>query len=393
MKCIVLIAIFFQLLASGICMAACQDGHFEFNNDQSDRTMWMSRVVDDVRLSNMSILGTHDSMTAPVGQATGLGYVKTQIMPFQDQLNSGVRFLDWRLRRNGNCQNRLMFYHGTVKVSDINLDQAISYVNQWLKWHPGETILIRVKNEAGSDEKEPDDFARRVKEAFQSSNLYVYTNTVSQSDNPKLEDVRGKIVILKDYDERGYGIYSIPYDKNMQNQFDLWDPSNYCTYCSSNELATIKMDNEKEGIKKGIGYGAPIGMSKINLTYTSASTYDGTNNQATTPLEYAERINWQKLIPTVNSMPESQVIGVVVVDFYGRDWPQDFIYDRNTFKNPCHYWSSNKEGVVGDIYRYRNPYSNRLEYFLLKKPHYSYFPVDATSNEEWDYRGTNRLCN
>ncbi|WP_447834726.1 leukocidin family pore-forming toxin [Aeromonas veronii] len=58
----------------------------------------------------------------------------------------------------------------------------------------------------------------------------------------------------------------------------------------------------------------------------------------------------------------------------------------------CHSWSDNRTGVIGDVYEYENSYASRLEYFRLKKSTYWYFPTNATSNDDWEYLGTQRQC-
>ncbi|WP_270341863.1 hypothetical protein [Enterococcus lactis] len=63
--------------------------------DWSARTYnryWMSELNDNVRLSELSIPGTHNSAT---GMFSGIasGYVKTQSIDIRKQLDNGIRFL------------------------------------------------------------------------------------------------------------------------------------------------------------------------------------------------------------------------------------------------------------------------------------------------------------
>lgn len=57
-----------------------------------------------------------------------------------------------------------------------------------------------------------------------------------------------------------------------------------------------------------------------------------------------------------------------------------------------HEWVSTCSGHIGNIYRYKNPTSNLIEYFRLKKEHYGYFPRNPDQREKaadtWEYLGT-----
>lgn len=51
-----------------------------------------------------------------------------------------------------------------------------------------------------------------------------------------------------------------------------------------------------------------------------------------------------------------------------------------------------REGKIGQIFKYQNPYSYRTEYFELaalgSNDRYWYFPTDGSSNAQWKYLGT-----
>lgn len=57
-----------------------------------------------------------------------------------------------------------------------------------------------------------------------------------------------------------------------------------------------------------------------------------------------------------------------------------------TFKT----WSYPNKGNVGDIYQYRNPFSEQAEYFQLMTSEYGGYPINQTSTSVWKYLGTNR---
>lgn len=53
-------------------------------------------------------------------------------------------------------------------------------------------------------------------------------------------------------------------------------------------------------------------------------------------------------------------------------------------------WSSSGKGTVGNIYKYHNPYSKRVEYFQLLTSKYGGYPTNQTSTSVWQYLGTER---
>lgn len=51
-------------------------------------------------------------------------------------------------------------------------------------------------------------------------------------------------------------------------------------------------------------------------------------------------------------------------------------------------WGASYPGVVGNIYKYGNPYSKQAEYFQLLAAYYDGYPIDQTSSSTWKYLGT-----
>ncbi|MGR5187753.1 hypothetical protein ACPV3S_20350 [Photobacterium damselae] len=59
---------------------------------------------------------------------------------------------------------------------------------------------------------------------------------------------------------------------------------------------------------------------------------------------------------------------------------------------PVYEWGGNdRKGNIGDIYKYNNPYSNKIEFFKLKSlgsdQKYWYFPTDQRDNQYWEFIG------
>ena len=187
------------------------------NIDKSD---WMSRLKDNARLRELSIPGTHDSVARYGGHS-----FETQSLDLPIQLRAGIRFLDIRLK----CKdNSLIGYHGS-KSQNINFSQILDVVSNFLRDHPNETVIMRVKNEAertstsGKGKVEDPDckdtsrwttFYNAFEYYYDSSNLFwrpdqTGDNAVDAVINPQLASIRGRLVVFPDFwgaSTRNFGI-------------------------------------------------------------------------------------------------------------------------------------------------------------------------------------------
>lgn len=146
---------------------------------------WMASVADAVSLSMLSIPGSHDAgaTVEPVS-----GTAKCQNLSISDQLNAGIRFLDIRCRHIGDA---FAIHHGSV-YQNLNFDDVLNASFTFLNTHPGETIVMSVKEEYNSS-----NITRTFEETF---NSYVAKNPsqwYTGATVPTLGQVRGKIVLLR----------------------------------------------------------------------------------------------------------------------------------------------------------------------------------------------------
>ena len=173
---------------------------------------WMKYLKDDVLLSELSIPGTHDTMSF-----YDTDYSQTQSMALPFQLQSGIRVLDIRCRHMG---NRFRIYHGFVDQR-VWFYEVLNMVAKFLEDHPSETVLMRVK-----EEHTPLNSNRAFEETFRKEYWEPYKKHMWQgtSVNPTLGEMRGKIVILQDFDREASinPRYGIPYSSfEPQDYFQL----------------------------------------------------------------------------------------------------------------------------------------------------------------------------
>lgn len=190
---------------------------------------WMAEISDHTRVTALSIPGTHDSCSID----GPLGFAKTQNLDLADQLNAGIRFLDIRL---AHYQDNLFAHHNAVHMEKSYAD-ILEICSNFLREHPGEAVLMSVKEEArfdsalgrfapseafGKFRRDPENWVIRsgsFEEAFKArtwqhvadpSLFYNFPAPVpdgeSVVDNPALtpettlEEIRGKIVLLRRFD-------------------------------------------------------------------------------------------------------------------------------------------------------------------------------------------------
>ena len=192
-----------------------------YSHDRESKTLnprWMKAIKDNVTISELSIPGTHDTMSFYGGDA-----VQTQTMSLENQLKSGVRVLDIRCRH---VENVFAIHHGMV-FQKVFFGDVLNIVTKFLDENTSETVLMRVK-----EEYDPERNTRTFSETFHyywdQYQDYMWTPTPGypEPNNPKLGDIRGKIVVLSRpslLSEK----YRIDYDSfQIQDVYELdtnWD--------------------------------------------------------------------------------------------------------------------------------------------------------------------------
>jgi hypothetical protein len=162
---------------------------------------WMSDIPDSENLGQISIPGTHDTMTFN----THAPYTRTQDLSLRDQLNDGIRFVDIRLGGlqvdGGFSQTDLGAYHGSGTFQyylDATFRSVIDTVQQFLKENPTETIIMSIKKENDANGlSDSNEFATIADRVIDSYGSLFY----SESSVPTLGTARGHIVVLRRYSD------------------------------------------------------------------------------------------------------------------------------------------------------------------------------------------------
>lgn len=206
-----------SLVAPTVSYAHYDTAYWNEGVAAQSKAVWMRYLDDDLKLNQLSLPGTHDSM-AHKSNLLGLDVTRTQTMDLWSQLTSGIRALDIRLYYEPNSQE-FSIHHGPVHVG-YDLDDVLTTVQNFLNQYPSETVVMRLKQEQSSASD------TQMRQRF---NIYYdrYRDLFYKggSDNPTLGAMRGKCVILSDV--LSLNSYGINYrDLNVQDSYHLntnWD--------------------------------------------------------------------------------------------------------------------------------------------------------------------------
>ncbi|MEB9625382.1 phosphatidylinositol-specific phospholipase C domain-containing protein [Bacillus cereus] len=172
---------------------------------------WMADISGDTLFSDLSIPGTHNTMAFYGGDIT-----QCQTMSLNTQLHVGIRYLDIRCRH---IENIFAIHHGIVYQNATFTDVCIA-VRDFLRNNPSETVFMRIKEEHTAENN-----TRSFGETFadyKSQYSDLFWNWTG--DNPRLSEIRGKVVVLQNFFGDKFGI---DYNTlNKQDQYHLntnWD--------------------------------------------------------------------------------------------------------------------------------------------------------------------------
>jgi hypothetical protein len=186
---------------------------------------WMRCLDSNKKISEFTIPGTHDTMTytitkglikglpnealegilgslsilpfAPVAAVASSVIVEViyrmtncQTLTLKEQLEAGIRFLDLRLRKEG---NKLEAFHGGIKLH-INFDEIQDICVRFLNENPEEMIIVSIKNDDKNRENTEDIYTG----FWPSVNSVKYKDYWYTKDEiPALKEVRKKMVLLR----------------------------------------------------------------------------------------------------------------------------------------------------------------------------------------------------
>ena len=242
----------------------------------------MTPLHDSTPLSELNIPGTHNSLAFYGGLA-----IECESKSLKEQYNMGIRFVEIRCRRYGDS---LPIHHGMKFQKQFFTADAVQITADWLKEHPGETILMLVQQELHKPVKGERDFSDLVRGSLDSVGVD-YITTLPKT----IGEARGKIIIFrKDWpsDEPKFGT-----DMNTLRVHNDWQD-----HSKSSKWANVKgfLDKVRTTYPK----------SSLCVTYGSGYT---TFLKIPYPENMADYVN-PKLDKYCKEHQQER-LGIVVVDF------------------------------------------------------------------------------
>jgi hypothetical protein len=173
-------------------------------------TDWLGMVKDDAKVCNLSIPGTHDTMTGMGFYQPYLNYIFnataiSQLSTFEEQMACGVRFFDIRpvvsidtLATDPKEKEILRLAHGISEIN-VTFDEAIDQMQRYLTAHPTEFFIAKLQADNGMEKQH--NWATLIKKVFSKPK---YAGLFVQNWRPDITvgEMRGKILWISRYDFR-----------------------------------------------------------------------------------------------------------------------------------------------------------------------------------------------
>ena len=238
---------------------------------------WMKDIPDETKLSEMTIPGTHDSMSL-----FGICCARTQTWTLVEQMKAGLRFFDIRLRR---INDTLRAYHGFVDQKET-FDSILVYAFDFLEKNPSETIMFEVISEYS-----PKNSQKSFTELYEEYTQTYKDKIISYENNDiTMGEIRGKLFVVKIFE----GSTSHIPNFNIQNK---WSVNFICL-----------MNDKKRKIKENFHRAISFKDNKIFLNYLSASS----DYAMMTPYTAAKQCN-------EIALRYHGRLGIVLADYPGED--------------------------------------------------------------------------
>ncbi|MEM7018655.1 MAG: phosphatidylinositol-specific phospholipase C domain-containing protein, partial [Pseudomonadota bacterium] len=238
---------------------------------------WMSGLPNEMRLSDMSLVMTHDTMTYSIddGGAQGTSPV-TQQMSLQTQLDSGIRAFDIRLRWIPS-EAKFRIYHGLDDTGFYFERDVLNVFETFLDQHPTETIVMSILHEW--EAQLADDTIHLGFNNLLSNIISNHANSFWNGTgiNPTLGETRGKIIMVRKFTDSVNGT-SFSYPGIQWDDFD-----SYLDYSfpDSAEGLSAKWQGVKKHLNKvAAGSGNTLYVTNLNMAFVGSKPWFSASGHA-----------------------------------------------------------------------------------------------------------------
>lgn len=208
-----------RLMAQACCVLLGMSGPVCAGDGWEDvpSCSWMSHIEDSRLISDINLAGTHNSGARHV-TAFARPFARCQDKGIGEQLKDGIRYLDIRLAGNALSSEPFHVCHGSANcyTDDPGLkgsaedylpfSKVLGEVYAFLAEHPGETVVMCVQEQQPSLGRDG---------SFERLFFERYINGAGENPAtsrpywhlgggvPRLNEVRGKIVLMRRFSDRG----------------------------------------------------------------------------------------------------------------------------------------------------------------------------------------------
>ena len=155
-------------------------------------SQWMKEIPDNIKISELTIPGTHDSCTY---QIKGIGKLisyaaRTQSWNLEEQMKAGLRYFDIRLR---SYNNTLHCFHGPIDLIQT-FDSILKTASDFINKNKTETLIMQIVSEyddkgcSKSMEQMYEEYTKNYKQI-----IIVFNNATI----PTMGELRGKLFFIK----------------------------------------------------------------------------------------------------------------------------------------------------------------------------------------------------
>lgn len=277
---------------------------------------WMTALDGSKSIADISIPGTHDTGTYKL-EPVNLGFSKCQNMDINQQLEFGIRYFDLRVTDDMNIE------HGGIPCY-VSFDNITQTACTFLKNHPKEALIFEITG---------DNFHSKFKD-YRDSHPDVAPYFWLGDTVPKLDEVRGKIMIVRRYDSSSNSEGLDFFTKGVwpdNGSLSSTNPDGVVYYIEDKFFefgAEPKHDTEKktELLNQAIDHKL-ANSGTLCIAFSSVSA-----NANHTPYDYMWGGGTGKVDPLMSKSisdkidslkDDAKCVGIIVMDYYNADGHND----------------------------------------------------------------------
>lgn len=175
--------------------------NFKYNDQTVSSLNWMGALPGSLRITDISIPGTHDAGTCWL--ESDQGHSSDQRYYINELLNAGVRHLD--LRTGLNSEKKIRVIHASHEClnpdgDELSLDETMGWITDFLDANPTETVILQVMMDREGTECEEKTY-KYLENMALKENSYIWAG----DHVPTLEEARGKIIVISRLDLNALG--------------------------------------------------------------------------------------------------------------------------------------------------------------------------------------------